>query len=194
MITSELIKKGMSYEAYKRLVADKFNEGKTTGINTEEYLNFSRINLYRMDRLDKTIVLEEKLVLALSNVKDACYLIAISEGWCGDAAQNIPVFAKISAISTFDLRILLRDENPSVMDQYLTSGARSIPKIIAVRKKDLKQIFVWGPRPAALQALVGEMLARGISKAEKGILVQGWYNSDKTKTIQSELLELVRNL
>src|SRR5436190_12270969 len=98
MITKELIGKGMSYSAYKELVSNKFKEGKTTGINTEEYLNFSKINLYRMDRLDKTIWLNERLVSAIRNIKDAYYLVAISDGWYGDAAQNVPVFAKICKV------------------------------------------------------------------------------------------------
>jgi hypothetical protein len=89
---------------------------------------------------------------------------------------------------------VLRDENPELMDHYLTNGNRSIPIVICLSADENKQKFVWGPRPKDLQKQVEVLLKQHVSKAEKGLFVQSWYNSDKTQTIQKEILALVRAL
>ena len=59
--------------------------------------------------------------------------LVISEGWCGDAAQNMPVVEKIvDEMPNVEIRYVLRDENLELMDQYLTNGGRSIPKALFV--------------------------------------------------------------
>ena len=60
-------------------------------------------------------------------------LLVIAEDWCGDASNTVPIIAKLAArLPGLELRVILRDENPEVMDQYLTNGARSIPIVIAL--------------------------------------------------------------
>src|SRR4051794_26725694 len=46
-------------------------------------------------------------------------LLVIAEDWCGDASSTIPVVAKlVSVVPGLELRVLLRDQNPEVMDHY----------------------------------------------------------------------------
>lgn len=51
---------------------------------------------------------------------------------CGDALYNIPVLAKIAKLAgNVDLRVVQRDENLDVMDQYKNQGLyRSVPTFI----------------------------------------------------------------
>lgn len=51
---------------------------------------------------------------------------------CGDALYNIPVLAKIAKLSgNVDLRVVQRDENLEIMDQYKNQGLyRSVPTFI----------------------------------------------------------------
>ena len=66
------------------------------------------------------------------------------EGWCGDGSQILPYLAKMAHESNnIQLKILLRDENPEIMDQYLTNGSKSIPKLISVDSED-EEIFTFG--------------------------------------------------
>jgi hypothetical protein len=196
MITTPLLQQAMDYPAYKQLLETLMAEGKTTGPNqSEEYLHYAKINLQRMQRLDKTVVLSQELLDVLSKVSTPCYWVILTEGWCGDAAQNLPVFRYIEqACPAIGLRILLRDEHPEVIDQYLTNGSRSIPKLICLEKDSLKERFVWGPRPAALQEIVTGLIREKKTLEEKGLVVQNWYNTDKTQSLQRELTGLIQHL
>jgi hypothetical protein len=196
MITTEQLASSLSYAQYLELIDQMVKEGKSTGIvQSEEYIQFTKLNQQRMRRLDKTIVISEDLAEVCRELNSNYYFVILTESWCGDAAQNVPVFAALEKESpAFEVRLLLRDENPAVMEQYLTNGSRSIPKVICLEKKDMEQKFVWGPRPQALQTQVLELLKNGASKEQKGLFVQSWYNADKTVTLQKELLDLVRSL
>jgi len=194
MITHPHLAKAMSYKEYKALLESLLAQGKTTGhTQSEEYLGYAKINLQRMARLEKTTVLDDNLKHALSSLTGGFTLVAVTEGWCGDAAQNLPVFDTIAReFPGISLKLLLRDDNPEVMDSYLTNGARAIPKVIALENSSLKELFVWGPRPAILQEEVKDMIARGIPKPERGLVIQKWYNSNKTQALQAELTALIR--
>jgi len=196
MITSELLAKAMSYHDYIQLLEKLLKEGKTTGpIQNEEYFEYAKVNLQRMRRLMKTTILTDELVEALRTIKNHFTFLIITEGWCGDAAQNVPIFQRISESSDkFDVKLLLRDENEALMNLYLTNGSKSIPKVICGDTKTLEQKFVWGPRPAELQTQVETLLKEHKSKEEKGLFVQNWYNHDKTISTQHEILKLVQNL
>jgi hypothetical protein len=100
----------------------------------------------------------------------------------------VPIVAKLADTSPgLELRIILRDENPEVMDQYLTNGTRSIPIVIAL-DDDFQEIGHWGPRPAQLQAWVMANRAT-IPKAELYPQVRKWYARDRGETTLREVLE-----
>ena len=81
-------------------------------------------------------------------------LLVIAEDWCGDASNTVPVVAKLAdAVPGLELRVILRDANPEVMDRYLTNGSRSIPVVIAL-DENYQELGHWGPRPTELQAWV----------------------------------------
>lgn len=196
MISKELIRDALSYSDYKTLLTKLLAQGKTTGSHQdEEFLNYAKINLQRMNRLEKTILLSKDILRILPNIKSSYTWLMITEGWCGDAAQTIPVIAEVAKeCSSIELKLILRDEHPEIMDLYLTKGSRSIPILICQEKESLKEVFVWGPRPSELQQQVMDLLATGGTKTEKGLLAQTWYNADKAKTLQEELSELLKKL
>lgn len=115
-------------------------------------------------------------------------LLVIAEDWCGDASNIVPIIAKFAnSVAGLELRVILRDQNPQVMDQYLTNGARSIPIVIAL-DESYQQIGHWGPRPTELQAWV--MANRGIMpKAELYPQVRKWYARDRGESTLREVLE-----
>jgi hypothetical protein len=115
-------------------------------------------------------------------------LLVIAEDWCGDASNTVPIVAKLADMSPgLELRVIQRDENPEVMDRYLTNGARSIPIVIAL-DDDFREIGHWGPRPRELQAWV--MANRATTpKAELYPQVRKWYARDRGETTLREVLE-----
>lgn len=193
MITQEQLNRSISYPQYTALLQTLLEQGKTTGHDqSEEKIGFAKINIQRMARLDKTVQLTEETKTALHKVKGEFIWLLLTEGWCGDTSQNIPVMhAMEKECPQLSLRLIMRDDNPDIMDQYLTNGARSIPKLVCLKKTTLEEMFTWGPRPAPVQAMVMDLLKNGVSKEEKGLKVQQWYNTDKTLSLQKELTTLV---
>lgn len=194
IISPATIRQAHTYEEYLALMDQLVVDKKTTGpIQTPEYAEYTRLNQFRMHRLDKTTQLNldlQQLALAV-DAPQTWYVL--TEGWCGDAAQNIPVMAKVAELnSAITLRLLLRDEHPEIMDAYLTNGGKSIPKLIALDANGA-ELFTWGPRPKRLQDLYVAYKANPTQPyPEFQADIQRWYNADKTQSVQQELTELMK--
>jgi hypothetical protein len=187
------LQKAISYEAYKQLVDELLAAGKATGPDqSEAMLHYSQLNQQRMHRVEKTIQLLPEVREMMSGVSKRQVWLVLTEGWCGDASQSMPVMQAVAGLNPLiSLRVLLRDENLSLMDRYLTNGvSRSIPKLIAVDPDTGEELFTWGPRPAALQESFYGMREEGLPHEVMIEEFQRWYNKDKTITIQRELAVL----
>ncbi len=118
------------------------------------------------------------------------HLLVLSEDWCGDAVNTVPVVARLARLAgNLQLRILARDENPDLMDAHLTGTSRSIPVIMAL-DGDFREHGWWGPRPAELQAwflAVGKTL----DKAERYREIRTWYARDRGTSTLNEVLALL---
>jgi thioredoxin family protein len=120
-------------------------------------------------------------------------LLVISEDWCGDASNTVPVIARLAAeLPGFELRVVKRDENPELMDAHLTGGSRSIPVAIVLRP-DFTAAGWWGPRPAELQDFVLREKRAGVRPTfEIYREARAWYARDRGESTVRELLDLVR--
>ncbi len=187
------IEKSMAYAEYIALIDELLAEGKTTGENQSEAMfNYGKLNRQRMKRLGNTVELNESLVEKARKVGRKMIWWILTEGWCGDAAQNIPIIEKIAhENSNIETRYLLRDENLELMDKYLTNNARSIPKLIALDAETLAEIGTWGPRPQAAMDYFLEMRDGGIEKPQMMENLQRWYLQDKEKSVQAEFEMLI---
>lgn len=196
MIFRNLPKKTLAYKEYVSVVEDLFEQGKSTGLQqTDAYLEYTKINIQRMKRIEKSVQLLEETKTAMSQITKPLTWLVLTEGWCGDAAQNLPAIYLMSLVSEkVNLQLILRDEHPEIMDHYLTNGSRSIPKLICFETQSLEERFTWGPRPSVLQAIIVGMKSNNASKEERGLAAQNWYNKDKTLSLQTEISNLVRNL
>ncbi|MEO9806368.1 MAG: thioredoxin family protein [Reichenbachiella sp.] len=197
IITPELLAKSVDYKSYRMLVEERLKVGKTTGEDhSESLINFSQLNLQRMKKWDKIIQLSEDLKLAIGQIDSKQEWIVLTEGWCGDAAQNLPLINKIAESNdNITLRLLLRDENLDLMDCHLTNGGRSIPKLIVLDAETKQELGTWGPRPAPVQEMLYEMKAKGDFSYEYfSLLSHTWYAKDKSKTAQGEFLSIIKNL
>jgi thioredoxin-like negative regulator of GroEL len=187
------IKKSIAYSTYRTLIKGLLVEGKSTGSEQSESLfNFSKLNDKRMDRLDKTLKISTETSEALNKLTDNFTLLVLAEGWCGDAAQILPVINKIAESSSkIDLKIVCRDENEDLMNQFLTNGGKAIPKVIVVNNKN-EVLNSWGPRPSEATKMVNDYKAAhgGLDDIFKKDL-QIWYNKDKGNNTQKDLLNIL---
>lgn len=191
----EFVEKAMSFAEYERLIDGLLAEGKTTGpVQSDEMHLYAKLNRQRMSRLEKTIEPDTEAEGLLGRLDTDQYWLVITEGWCGDAAQNIPVIEKLaSANDGIETRYLLRDEHPELIDQFLTNGARSIPVLIAIDKRSFRVLGKWGSRPKAAQKLFTELRSLGLEKSEINEKLQRWYNKDRGRSLQFEIAELAQN-
>lgn len=189
----QYVDKSMNYKHYVDLLDSLMAQGKTTGQNqSDDYLNYAKLNLARMHRLNKTATLTNELKEVLQKVKSNFIFLVLTEGWCGDAAQNIPTMHLIEKeTKNIELKLILRDENLDLMDKHLTHGGRSIPKLICLKADTLECVFTWGPRPEAVQQTVLELKEKNASLMEKAEIVHTWYAQDKTLSLQKELEGLI---
>ena len=197
VLSPERLAGAYTYAAYRQLIDALMAEGKTTGeTQTEALTAYARLNIQRMERLDKKAALLPEMTEALSSLTQSYEWVIITEGWCGDAAQIVPVLEKIAQASHGRIRThyLLRDENLDLMDRYLTNGGRSIPKLLVLHPDTLTELTNWGPRPALAQDLFLEMKAAGATHEEFAEQLHGWYAKNKTQATQHELLTIVRGM
>ena len=87
----------MDLDAYVGLFEQVVAEGRTTGpVQSEDYVAYTKLNLARWRRVQKTMELVPGAVEVLRASAPLTWP-AISEPWCGDAAQVVPVLAAMAA-------------------------------------------------------------------------------------------------
>jgi hypothetical protein len=193
-IIKDSLAKSYTYPDYRKQVTDLLKEGKSTGNEQSEALTkYSELNEVRMNRLDKTIQISDEVKTSLSNLQANYTWIVISEGWCGDAAQLLPIINKMAELSEkIDLRIVLRDENETLMNQFLTNGGKAIPKLLILDSETLTVLSDWGPRPEGAKNLIVDYKAQhGVVDETAKTNLQKWYLQDKGISTQNEILALV---
>ncbi len=154
--------------------------------------DYTKLNLARTRRIEKTLKVLPA-VQALMERAEAQTWLVITEPWCGDSAQNLPVLLTLASMApSIKVRILQRDTNLEVMDRYLTNGARSIPKLIAFDRTG-NELFQWGPRPVAAHDLImGNKIKPEGERLEKDALAEAlhrWYHENGGHDVQMEIAE-----
>jgi hypothetical protein len=190
---NEALENGFSYANYRKKVTSLIAEGKSTGhTQSPDLLHYSELNETRMNRLEKTITISEEVKNKLQNLDKKYIWLVLAEGWCGDAAQIVPVIHKMAeATDKVELKIALRDDNDTLMQHFLTNGGKAIPKLIVLDAATLEVVADWGPRPhGAKQLILDYKATHGVVDETAKIELQKWYLHDKGISIQNEIVEM----
>ena len=193
-IISKSLKNGISYSDYRKLVSNLVEEKSTTGNEkTEALADYTQLNDRRMKRWDKTLKVSEAIKSNVENFNKKVTWLVISESWCGDAAHIMPVINKVAELNdNIDYKVILRDENEALMNQFLTNGGKAIPKLIMIDSETNEVLNTFGPRPTIATAMVNDY------KTEHGQItpefkedLQRWYNKDKGQSTVEDLIKLL---
>lgn len=134
--------------------------------------------------------IDDEFLQRVAALPGAWHLLVLSEDWCGDAVNTVPIVAKLAERSpNLDLRVLGRDANPDLMDAHLTGSSRSIPVVIAL-DDSFEERGWWGPRPTVLQHWVsgqGQLLEKSARYREARI----WYARDHGRTTLEEVVSML---
>ena len=193
--TKDVIQKGiskaMSYRDYRILVDNLSAEGRSTGPEqTEALTNYTVLNQRRMKRLDKTLKITEE---AVNHFDKKVTWLVLTESWCGDAAQTMPMMNKVAEHNdNISFKVILRDENLDVMNRFLTNNTMSIPKLVMVEDATGEILGDWGSRPKiASQMVIDYKNEHGMLTPEFKEDLQIWYNKDKGQSTLRDLMELL---
>lgn len=197
-ITEELVQKGiskgMSYQKYRALVGALALEGKSTGPEqTDTLTHYTYLNDKRMKRLDKTLKINEDVIAKIRGFDKEITWLVLTESWCGDAAQTIPMINKVAELNDLiSLKVILRDENVDIMNRFLTNEAMSIPRLVMVESQTGEVIGQWGSRPSiATQMVMDYKNEYGKLTPEFKQDLQLWYNKDKGQSTLEDLVQLL---
>lgn len=140
------------------------------------------------DSLYKRAVVPEAICARLKTLEQPWHLLVLSEEWCGDSINTLPLVARLTEeMRRVDMRILGRDANPDLTAAHLTGKSRSIP-VIMLLDGDYVERGWWGPRPRPLQEwVIKEGLA--LPKEDRYKEVRTWYARDHGATSLTELLD-----
>ncbi len=184
-------KDAMNYTQFRGLIDELLLQNKVTGDQQlPELVPYTAMNNQRMNRIEKNYQPGEAISKVMHSINDSYTLLTITEGWCGDSSQIVPVIEKLAALRpNFQSLYILRDANPDIMDQLLTQGTRSIPITVCVENKTGQIKWKYGPRPQLAAEIVAEAKAAGKSKEEMSEELHLWYGRNRQQAIENELLE-----
>ena len=188
----EFINSSLTYTAYRQKIKDELAQPPKDEAARKMHRQIER-NVALMDKYDTTYKVSDRLKNTL-NAAPATIWVVITEGWCGDAACNVPMLAAIEKAVPEKVRlcIFLRDSNLELIDANLTDGGRSTPKLV-VLSEDLKELGNWGPRPTRLQMAMKSWKSEGLGPKEIAHKMHEWYDTDSTQSLQDELTQLVKS-
>jgi hypothetical protein len=193
-IVSKALLNSCSYQEYRKRIVELLVLGKATGNEqSDDLTHYSSLNETRMHRLDKTITISDENVAKIQSLRKKYIWLVISEGWCGDAAQLLPIFNKIDEVSDkIEMKIVFRDDNPELMNLFLTNETKAIPKLIVLDQETLEVTANWGPRPKGAISLI-ENYKEKFGKIDENAKteLQLWYLHDKGISTQNEITELL---
>lgn len=184
---------GVTYKDYINRNIEEIAGTQTKDLSPEEIkkFNFKTLNLQRGNRISRTYNPCNELKNLLAEISEPQLWMVITESWCGDSAQNLPYIAAMASQNPLiDLKILSRDSNPGIMDEFLTNGTRSIP-ILAAFNSAGDELFRWGPRPKAAVELIKQWKSKGLEKSEWVEKLHLWYARNKGAEIEKEFIGLI---
>ena len=133
------------------------------GLTVDAYTQLLDADQTDLHKLSERRAKIDETVVETIRAAGTHHILVITEPWCGDSLAIFPTVAKLFMAAGCEIRVIRRDEQPELIDDFLTNGGRSIP-IVIVLDEAFNERFHWGPRPAPAQQIVMESKA-AIAKA-----------------------------
>lgn len=179
----------ISFEEYLEIANQRLNHPTTD--KDVEFKHYYELGIQRMDRMVKKYERDEEQLKKLQAKNFGGKILIISEAWCGDASAAVPVLVKFFEGEN-DVKIFLRDQDTTLIDQYLTNGTQSIPKVLILNEND-EVINTWGPRPKHGLELLSKFKTDPENYPREQFYndLQLYYSKNRGKDTIEEVLELI---
>lgn len=181
--------KAITFDEYLHIADQRLNNPDSA--KDIEYKPYYELGIQRMDRTLKKFVVDEDLLNELKSKNFDGKILIISEAWCGDASATVPALVKFFEGQN-EVKIFLRDSDSSLIEQFLTNGTQSIPKVI-ILDKDFNVKNSWGPRPKFGHELLLKYKANPEEYTKDQFYndLQVYYSRNRGKDSIQEILELL---
>lgn len=181
--------KSISFEAYLEDAKNRLENPKTP--QEEEFKHYYELGLQRMERTLKKLNFEGALQEKSSQKNFDGKFLIITEAWCGDASAAVPAIVKFFEGKN-DVRIFLRDSDETLIDQFLTNGTRSIPKVL-ILNPDFTLKNTWGPRPKYGNELLSKYKNNPETYTKDQFYndLQVYYSRNRGKDVLEEIIDLL---
>lgn len=178
--------RAISFEQYVKDIEDEILSDKNL-----EFKPYFELNKKRMDRILNTYLVKEAQMKQFDGLNYSGKLLIITEGWCGDAAQSLPVIYRFFK-KFLEIKIVYRDQNEDLMNQYLTNDSKSIP-IVLILNEDKEVVAHWGPRPEFGNELFRHYKNNEETYPKEKLMedMQMAYNKDKGAAIIEEMIKTI---
>jgi thiol-disulfide isomerase/thioredoxin len=138
------------------------------GLRYADFLAQAKVNRDKFEQFYNDSALTDNDIAffqrAAALPKGPAKILALAEDWCGDVYRELPTLVRIAEVTGAELRVFRRDENPDIMDEYLSNNgkSRAIP-VFVFYTKDNRYITHFLERSATahkeLAAAIGEINA-----------------------------------
>lgn len=181
--------KAVSFEEYVQIGRQRLNS--PADQQEIDYKHYYELGLQRIDRTLKKYTADEEQLKELASKNFGGKILIISEVWCGDASSTVPALVNFFE-GRNEVRIFLRDSDKSLIDQFLTNGTESIPKVL-ILNPDFSVKNIWGPRPKYGRDLLAKFKADPESYPREQFYndLQLYYAKNRGKDAVQEILELL---
>jgi hypothetical protein len=181
--------KAVSFEEYVQIGKQRLENPASQ--QEIDYKHYYELGLQRIDRTVKKYVADENQLKELASKNFTGKILIISEVWCGDASSTVPALVKFFEGKN-EVRIFLRDSDKSLINQFLTNGTESIPKVI-ILENDFSIKNSWGPRPEYGRQLLAKFKADPEHYTRDRFYndLQLYYAKNRGKDAVQEILELL---
>ncbi|CAN5691037.1 hypothetical protein BH23GEM11_BH23GEM11_05190 [soil metagenome] len=161
------------------------------GVTFAEFIRDARANRAQWESFARRAPLIVEAAAPLGRVENCLRLLVLTDDWCGDAVNTLPVIARmVESARNVELRVVPRDAFPEVRDRHLTNGSQSIPIVILLDDQG-EALGAWGPRPKILQELFNREI-RALPKEARYLEIRRWYARDRGVSTAKEIGELIR--
>jgi hypothetical protein len=186
---------GLNYDEYREYWREQKDASpEDPDPDERRLLHYLNYNWERQAQVHEEYTPSDDLRVAVTEIDEPQLWMVLTEPWCGDSAFLLPVIAEAADLTDdITFRILLRDDHLDIMDQYLTDGSRSIPKLVAF-SSDGEERFTWGPRPDDAQQLFEKLRAEYDDKMEVIEDLIAHYEAGGWRQADVELAEVIQNL
>jgi hypothetical protein len=124
-------------EATSVVTPTRFEEG----LRYADFLAQAKVNRDKFEQFYKDPAITKEDLAFFSRAaalpNGPAKILALAEDWCGDVYRELPTIVRIAEATGAELRVFRRDDNPDIMDEYLSNNgkSRAIPVFVFYTKE-----------------------------------------------------------